>query len=120
MSLIFGYTQDQSENPTYDQALQFGVTYTLPVFQGQEYSHKNHLSPTRRSTERPADFEAIPDQHGYRKNNENRVEKNIGINYVYTFWNPCLLGIGHCETISKNACQERSETTRRRIEKNEK
>ena len=32
--------------------------------------------------------------------NENRLEKNIGLNYGYKFWNACLLGIGHCETVS--------------------
>ena len=31
--------------------------------------------------------------------NENRIEKNVGVNYTYRFWNPCLLGIGHCESI---------------------
>ncbi len=97
LSLIFGYTQDQSENPTYEQALQFGATYTLPVFQEKEYSHKNHLNPT-------LSLNGLLISKQYLSNtgtesNENRIEKNIGINYTYKFWNPCLLGIGHCETV---------------------
>ncbi len=97
MSLVFGYTQDQSDNPTYDQALQFGLNYTLPVFQEAEYSHQNHLSPT-------VSLNAMLIEKQYLTNtgtvgNENRVEKNIGINYSYRYWNPCLLGLGSCEDI---------------------
>lgn len=95
LSLIFGYTQDQSENPTYDQSLQFGVNYTLPVFQEEEFSHKNHLSPT-------LSLNGVLTSKQYLTNtgtetNESRLEKNVGVNYVYRFWNPCLLGIGRCE-----------------------
>ena len=98
LSLIFGYTQDQSDNPTYDQALQFGINYTLPFFQEDEFSHKNHLSPS-------LSLNALLISKQYLTNtgtggNENRVEKNIGINYTYRFWNPCLLGIGICEDIN--------------------
>jgi len=95
LSLVFGYTQDQSENPTYDQALQFGVNYTLPFFQEEEYSHKNHISPT-------LSLNALLISKQYLTNtgtegSGNRVEKNVGINYVYRYWNPCLLGLGKCE-----------------------
>lgn len=103
LSLIFGYTQDQSDNPTYDQALQFGINYTLPVFQDEEYSHKNHLSPS-------LSLNALLISKQYLTNtgtgNENRVEKNIGVNYTYKFWNPCLLGLGRCEDISAPAMKE--------------
>ena len=97
LSLIFGYTQDQSQSPTYDQALQFGATYTLPVFTGKEYSHKNHMNPS-------LSLNGLLISKQYSTNtgtesNESRIEKNIGINYTYKFWNPCLLGIGHCETV---------------------
>ena len=100
LSLIFGYTQDQSENPTYDQALQFGVNYTLPVFKGKEFSHKNHLNPSLY-------LNGLLISKQYLTNtgaagNENRLEKNVGFNYGYKFWNACLLGIGNCETISPN------------------
>ena len=101
LSLIFGYTQDQSENPTYDQALQFGVNYTLPVFKDKQYSHKNHINPSLY-------LNGLLISKQYLTNtgaggNENRLEKNVGFNYGYKFWNPCLLGIGRCETISPNA-----------------
>ncbi len=99
LSLIFGYTQDQSsENRTYDQALQFGVNYTLPVFQEAEYSHKNHLSPS-------LELNAMLISKQYLTNTvtesseTSRIEKNIGIDYTYRFWNPCLLGLGRCETM---------------------
>ena len=98
LSLIFGYTQDQSIDPIYEQALQFGATYTLPVFQDKEYSHKNHFSPTL-SLNGLLISKQYTSNTGTESNNENRVEKNIGINYTYKFWNPCILGIGHCETV---------------------
>ena len=97
LSLIFGYTQDQSDQRTYDQALQFGATYTLPFFTDKEYSHKNHMNPSL-----SLNGLLISKQYSSNtgtENNENRIEKNIGINYTYKFWNPCLLGIGHCETV---------------------
>lgn len=97
LSLVLGYTQDQSENPTYDQSLQFGLTYTLPVFKEKEYSHKNHISPTMSLYAQLVSKQYLTNTG--TEGNENRVEKNVGINYVYRYWNPCLLGIGKCETI---------------------
>ena len=96
LSLIFGYTQDQSQSPTYDQALQFGASYTLPVFQDKEYSHKNHFSPSL-----SLNGQIVRKQYQFNsgEDNDSRVEKNIGVNYTYKFWNPCILGIGHCETV---------------------
>ncbi|MCQ2105168.1 MAG: hypothetical protein MJZ26_05180 [Fibrobacter sp.] len=108
LSLIFGYTQDQSENPTYDQALQFGVNYTLPVFQEAEYSHKNHISPS-------LSLNALLIQKQYLTNtgttggNENRMEKNVGINYTYRYWNPCLLGLGKCESVYSQPNEEKED-----------
>ena len=69
----------------------------LPVFKDKEYSHKNHLSPS-------LSLNGLLIAKQYQSNtatndNENRIEKNIGINYSYKFWNPCILGIGHCETV---------------------
>ncbi len=90
LSLIFGYTQDQSnENRTYDQSLQFGVNYTLPVFQEAEYSHKNHLSPTLSLNAMLIRKQYLANT-GTESNETDRLEKNIGIDYVYKFWNPCL------------------------------
>ena len=96
LSLIFGYTQDQSQSPTYDQALQFGASYTLPVFQDKEYSHKNHFSPSL-----SLNGQIVRKQYQFStgEDNDSRIEKNIGVNYPYKFWNPCILGIGHCETV---------------------
>ena len=97
LSLIFGYTQDQSENPTYDQSLQFGLNYTLPVFKEKEFSHKNHMSPSMSLYAQLVSKQYLTNTG--TESNESRVEKNVGINYVYRYWNPCLIGIGHCETI---------------------
>ena len=98
LSLILGYTQDQSIDPIYDQALQFGVTYKLPFFQEKEYSHKNHLSPSL-SVNGLLISKQYTANSGTESNSESRVEKNIGMNYSYKYWNPCILGIGHCETV---------------------
>ena len=105
LSLIFGYTQDQSsENRTYDQALQFGANYTLPFFREKDYSHKNHLSPSLSLNAMLISKQYITNTgtEGY----ENRIEKNIGFNYVYRYWNPCLLYLGSCETIEPNQNQD--------------
>ncbi len=109
LSLIFGYTQDQSsENRTYDQALQFGVNYTLPVFQEAEYSHKNHFSPTLELNAMLISKQYLTNT-GTETGETSRIEKNIGIDYTYRFWNPCLLGIGWCEAIqSKDKTKEDS------------
>ena len=101
MKFIFGYTQDQSENPTYDQALQFGISYTLPVFQDKSFSHKNHINPSLYLNGQLISKQYLTNTGASA--NENRLEKNVGLNYGYKFWNACLLGIGHCETISSNA-----------------
>lgn len=108
LSLILGYTQDQSENPTYDQALQFGVNYKLPVFKEKEYSHKNHLNPT-------LSLNGLLISKQYLTNtgtegNESRIEKNIGINYTYHHWNPCLLSVGKCETNYANSKKQEKKT----------
>lgn len=106
LSLIFGYTQDQSENPTYDQSLQFGINYTLPVFQGAEYSHQNHLSPTLELNAQLISKQYLTNT-GTDDNSASRLEKNVGIDYIYRFWNPCILGLGHCESIELNANQKK-------------
>ena len=95
MSVILGYTKDQSENPTYEQAFEFGINYKLPVFQDKAYSHDEHLNPT-------LSLDAMLVSKQYHVNtgtqeNENMLEKNVGLNYTYKFWMPCFLGIGNCK-----------------------
>lgn len=104
LSLIFGYSQDQSENPTYDNALEFGVNYTLPFFREKEYSHKNHINPTLSLNGQLISKQYL-DNTG-TESNAYRVEKNIGINYVYRYWNPCLLNIGKCELNKSNETKQ--------------
>ena len=103
LSLIFGYTQDQSVSPTYDQSFQFGINYTLPVFQEEIYSHENHLSPTLY-------LNGMLTSKQYLTNtgagSNDRLEKDIGINYMYRFWNPCILGLGRCEAIESPSKQK--------------
>lgn len=103
LSLIFGYTQDQSESPTYDQSFQFGVNYTLPVFQEDVYSHENHLSPTLYLNGMLTSKQYLTSTGA---GSNDRLEKNVGVNYVYRFWNPCLLGIGRCESIAPSLKQK--------------
>ena len=104
LSLIFGYTQDQSENPTYDQSLQFGVNYMLPVFQDDSYSHQNHLAPALYLNGMLTSKQYLTNTGA--ADNDARLEKNIGINYSYRFWNPCLLGIGRCESMQTSTKQK--------------
>ena len=112
LSLILGYTRDQSENPTYDQALQVGVNYKLPFIREEENTHKNHISPAL-----TLNAQLISKQYLTNTGtdvNENRLEKNVGINYIYRFWNPCLLGLGKCEDA------EESEKTQKQSKQKEK
>lgn len=95
LSIILGYTQDQSIDPVYDQAFEFGINYKLPFFQEKEYSHQEHLNPE-------LSLAAMLVSKQYHVNsatqeNENQLEKNIGVIYNYKFWSPCIFGIGKCK-----------------------
>ena len=105
LSLIFGYTQDQSVDRTYDQSLQFGVNYTLPVFQEDVYSHENHLSPTLELNAMLISKQYLTNT-GTESSETSRIEKNVGIDYTYRFWNPCILGVGRCESIESPSKQK--------------
>lgn len=100
LSLVFGYKQDQSETPTYDRALEAGLTYIIPAFT-EEDKTKN---PEHYNSQ--LDFSANLVQKNYittSDEDESRLEKNVGFNYRYQFWSPCLLGIGKCADKSKQA-----------------
>ena len=89
LSFVFGYKQDQSETPTYDRALEAGITYTIPAF-SEEDKTKNpeHYSPK-------LDFGATLISKNYittTDEDENRLEKNVGFNYSYKFWSPRFFG----------------------------
>lgn len=95
LSVILGYTQDKSENPTYEQAFEFGINYKLPFFKEKEYSHPDHLNP-----ELSLGAMLVSKQYQVQtgsQENENYLEKNIGFLYSYRFWSPCILGLGSCE-----------------------
>jgi hypothetical protein len=105
LSLVFGYTQDQSENPTYDQALEAGLNYTIPVFDESDKKQPNHYDPK-------LDFSGSFISRRYvtaleTDANENRIEKNIGFHYTYSFWAPCLLGLGNCPSPQKKIKTEK-------------
>lgn len=89
LNFVFGYKQDQSETPTYDRALEAGITYTIPAF-SEEDKTKNpeHYSPK-------LDFGATLISKNYittTDEDENRLEKNVGFNYSYKFWSPPFFG----------------------------
>ncbi len=97
LSLVFGYKQDQSETPTYDHAIEAGISYVIPAF-SEEDKTKNpeHYSPQ-------LDFGASLVSKNYitaTDEDESRLEKNIGFNYSYKFWSPCLFGIGKCKALA--------------------
>lgn len=95
LSIIFGYTQDQSENPSYDQSLELGVNYTLPVFNEKDQNQLEHLDPKLTLNGVLISKQYISNTG--TSNSESRVEKNIGFNYSYRFWTPCILGFGQCK-----------------------
>ena len=74
------------------------MSYKLPVFKDSTYSHKNHIAPSLNLNGQLISKQYLTNTG--TGGNENRLEKNIGLNYGYKFWNACLLGIGHCETVS--------------------
>lgn len=106
LSLIFGYTQDQSENPSYDQSLELGVNYTIPVFNKDDQNQPEHLDP--RLTLKGSLISKQYISNTGTGNSESRVEKNIGFNYSYRFWSPCFLGFGQCKE-RRNAFDEDNE-----------
>ena len=67
------------------------------VTQEDVYSHENHLSPTLYLNGMLTSKQYLTSTGA---GGNDRLEKNIGVNYVYRFWNPCLLGIGRCESIT--------------------
>lgn len=97
LSLVFGYKQDQSETPTYDRAIEAGISYIIPAFSEEDRTkNPEHYSPQ-------LDFGASLVSKNYITTTDedaNRLEKNIGFNYSYKFWSPCLLGIGKCKALS--------------------
>jgi len=106
LNFVFGYKQDQSENPTYDQAIEAGLTYTIPAFDEKDKKDPEHYDPK-------LDFSGNLVSKRYvtaleSDENENRIEKNIGFNYTYHFWSPCLFGIGRCP--ERKATEQKEET----------
>jgi len=105
LSLFFCYNKDQSENPSYDQALEAGLNYTIPVFDESDKKQPNHYDPK-------LDFSGSFISRRYvtaleTDANENRIEKNIGFHYTYSFWAPCLLGLGNCPSPQKKIKTEK-------------
>ena len=94
LSLVFGYKEDQSETPTYDRAIEAGISYVIPAFSEEDRTkNPEHYNPQ-------LDFGASLVSKNYittTDEDENRLEKNIGFNYSYKFWSPCFLGIGKCK-----------------------
>jgi len=95
LSAVFGYTQDQSINPRYDQSMEVGLQYALPIFDSTETNinlidPRLDLSANLVARRYPATVETQAEA--------SRVEKNIGLLYNYKFWDPCILGLGRCPT----------------------
>lgn len=103
LRLVFGYKQDQSETPTYDRALEAGVSYIIPAF-SEEDRTKN---PEHYSPQLSLDASLVSKNYlTTTEEDENRVEKNIGFNYSYRFWSPCLLGLGKCADEKKKEAKK--------------
>lgn len=105
LSIVLGYTQDQSIDPTYEQAFEFGINYKLPFFQEAEYSHQNHLNP-----ELSVGAMLVSKQYHVNsgtQEDENQLEKNIGIIYNYRFWSPCIFGIGDCSDYNEEEMKKK-------------
>ena len=104
LSLVLGYTQDQSEKPDYEHAFEFGINYKLPFFKEAEFSHPDHMNP-----ELSVGAMLVSKQYQIQSSTQetsNYLEKNIGLNYSYRFWSPCLLGIGNCKEYEENSKTE--------------
>lgn len=104
LSIIFGYTQDQSENPTYDQSLELGINYIIPVFNKKDPIQSEHLTPKLTLNSAVVSKQYVTNTG--TATSESRLEKNIGFNYSYRFWAPCILGFGKCETPKTDSKKE--------------
>jgi hypothetical protein len=94
LEAIFGYTSDKSLNPRYDQSVEAGLRYKLPVFDSTDIN-RNFIDPS-------LDISANLIARRYLSTmesdiDETRLEKNVGLVYSHKFWDPCILGIGYCK-----------------------
>jgi len=94
LEAVLGWSSDQSSNPGYDQSYEAGLRYSLPIFDSTDIT-RNFIDPS-------LDLNTNLVARRYTTTTENtddetRLEKNIGLLYSHKFWDPCILGIGHCK-----------------------
>lgn len=104
LSLEVAYSQDQSLDPRYDQSYELGLKYSMPVLDSGRIV-TNHLDPNLEfsgnliSRNYPGSAEGDAQE-------ENRIEKNLGILYSWKFWDFCLFGLGSCAEEESDETEE--------------
>jgi len=94
LEAIFGYTSDVSKDPRYDNSIEFGLRYPLPIFDDADIS-KNFIDPSLDiSTNLVRRSYLASTESGQ---SEDRLEASIGLAYRHRFWDPCILRIGQCK-----------------------
>jgi len=89
LSLLIGYTKDVSTIPLYDQSMSAGLKYSMPVLDSNEHLG-NHIDPT-------LDFSGNLVARRYLDAAQQpTLEKNIGVDYSWKFWQYCFFGLGVC------------------------
>ncbi|MDR2581268.1 MAG: hypothetical protein LBC85_09790 [Fibromonadaceae bacterium] len=93
LEAVFGYTSDQSIDPRYDESIEAGLRYSLPIFDSTDIN-RNFIDPSLEiNTNLVARSYHSKTESG---TDETRLEKNVGLVYRHRFWDPCILGIGRC------------------------
>jgi hypothetical protein len=90
LSFLIGYTKDVSTTPLYDQSMSAGLKYSMPVLDSNERLG-NHIDPT-------LDFSGNLVTRRYLDGAQQpSLEKNVGVDYSWKFWEYCILGLGACK-----------------------
>jgi len=94
LEVVLGYTNDISLDPRYYESYELGLRYSLPVFDPNEVN-VNLIEPS-------LDISTNLVMRSYQskienEQDENRLEKNVGLVYRHKFWDPCILGMGLCK-----------------------
>ena len=94
LEAVLGYTKDKSLNPRYEQSVEVGLRYLLPVFDSTDIS-RNLIDPALYLNTNLVARDYLSTMGNAR--DEARLEKNIGLLYSHKFWAQCILGIGYCK-----------------------
>jgi len=94
LEIIVGYTNDNSLNSRAYESYEAGFRYRLPVFDSTDIN-RNLIDPSLDISTNVVARRYLSTMESAQ--DESRLEGNAGLLYRHKFWDPCILGIGHCK-----------------------